>query len=241
MLRLIVAPLFYSLVTFQAIAQQIPQLTGPVVDQAGVMSTKHKSVAEALIRSFYQQGFGQLQVLTVKSLGGFPIENYSIKAVEEWKLGGSVDDKGLLLLVALEEKKIRIEVGQGFEGALPDVVAKRIIEDQMRPVFRSEGPSSGILLGLSSIIKTIQPNFDLKAAGFKAMSSEPKNKRSFLGLIMIVLFIIIFFSGPRGRDFLLFALIMGSGRRSYGSFGRGGGGWGGGGGGFSGGGASGGW
>jgi len=91
-------------------------------------------------------------VLTVPSLEGEPIETYSMRVVEAWKIGHSRLDNGALLLVAPKERRARIEVGYGLEGAVPDVIAKRIIEDVMIPYFRAGDLAGGIAAGTEALM-----------------------------------------------------------------------------------------
>jgi uncharacterized protein len=215
-----------------------------VVDQANIVSPSDRAYLEGLIRRIYDSSQVQLQVLTVKSLGDEAIEQASIAVTDKWKLGKKGDDKGVLLMVAAGDHKVRIEVGQGLEGDLPDILASRIIREQVIPAFRRGEMSSGIVAGVQEIAAKVAPDLGVKT---------PKKKHDLNGDAVVVILYIFF---------ILFAFVFGLfGRRrgfwgggggywgggfgggggfSGGGFG-GGGGWSGGGGGFSGGGASGGW
>ncbi len=232
--------------TQKAFALDVPPLTGPVVDQAQLMTAQDRASAEQLIRALNSQGAVQLQVLTIPTLNGESLEGYSIKVTDQWKLGTAKNDNGVLLLVALAEKQIRIEVGQGLEGILPDAVTKRIIADRMRPAFREAGPSEGILVGLASIVQTIDPDLGRTLARQPTTHERHKPSPGSYLLFFLLFFVFIsMFSGRGGSGGLILASILLSGRGGRGGFGGGGfgsgGGWSGGGGGFSGGGASGGW
>jgi len=225
---------FFSLLflIFPLLAQaqfQVPALQGPVMDLAQVMTPKDKEIMQNLLRDFHQRGKGQIQVLTLPNLGGLTIEEASIQIADQWKLGDQKRDDGVLLLVGMEERKIRIEVGQGLEGDLPDIKAKQIVSDIMAPFFRQGIPSQGILQGALWIAKTIDPQFQssIPAAEPRVRKVSPWKKYEGLFVLAFVLFMII---GNLFRP-----------RRSSFWGGGGGGGWSGGGGGFSGGGASGSW
>lgn len=222
----------------------VPPLTGPIVDQARLLNESDKRSIENLIRSVNDAGIAQMQILTIPSLQDETIETFSIKVVDQWQLGTGEKDNGLLLLVAFAEKQIRIEVGQGLEGTIPDVIAKRIIADRMVPVFRSHGPSQGILVGVASLIQRLDPDWDFSRDANLQNAPAARPGSSVIFFLMLLVFIFLM-SNRTGRDILLAGMILGTSRRRGGGFGGGGfggrGGWSGGGGGFSGGGASGGW
>lgn len=228
---------------------QIPPLTGPVVDEANLIEGRDQRALDQVIREFHQRGKGQIQVLTLRDLGGLSIEQASIQIADQWKLGTAKGDDGVLILIAAQERRMRIEVGQGLEGVLPDVKAKRIISDVMTPLFRQGSPSKGILAGTLYVLTTIDPEFDLKVEGGRE-SFGPANASVFqkyeglFFLLFIILMIILNIFRPRRRFLGGFGgpgPWGGGGWSGGGGFGGGGGGWSGGGGGFSGGGASGSW
>ncbi len=219
---------------------EVPGLSGPVVDQAKMLSARTERELSQLIRQVYQQKGIQLQIVTLKNLSGLTIEQASIKIVDKWQLGDKKTDNGVLLLVAQKERKVRIEVGQGLEGDLPDAYAKRIIAETIIPLFKAGKFEEGIVWGAVDIIKTIKPDFkpaESYSAGKRNTSGIPISK-IFIFIIIMIFSIFNRIGFGRGRGFRSgFGGVGGFG----GSGGFGGGGWSGGGGGFSGGGASGGW
>lgn len=130
----------------------MPPLSGRVNDLAGLLSESQRSALEARLARFEQKTSHQIVVLTVPSLGGEPIETYSMRVVEAWKIGHKGLDNGALLLVAPTEHRVRIEVGYGLEGVVPDVIAKRIIEDVMVPRFRAGDFPGGIAAGSEALM-----------------------------------------------------------------------------------------
>ncbi len=224
---------------------KVPSLSDPVMDQAGLISAKDQRFLRELILNFHSRQKGQIQVLTLKDLGGLPIEQASIQITDQWKLGNAQRDDGVLILVAAQERKIRIEVGQGLEGVLPDIKAKRIISDVMAPLFRQASPSQGILLGTYQVMKTIDPEFESGSdlgGGTYAQKKQSLGER-FEGLFILLFVILMILSNifrPR-RSFWGGRSMGGWGGGGFGGGFGGGGGWSGGGGGFSGGGASGDW
>ena len=244
------ALIFLPLVVVAWAEFSAPPLTGPVVDQGQMLGASTSAKLEDFLTSLQKQTGTQLQIATVESLGGLSIEEASIKIVEQWKLGEQKTDNGVLLLIARDEKKVRIEVGQGLEGQLPDIIASRIIREIIVPRFKEGRVDRGVRDGVLAIVHYTNPDF-LQQNG-SAVEMGRSRARIKIGsnfellLIVFSFFIVVALralfgrGGPRGP----FGRY-GSGGFGGGSFGGGGGfgggGWSGGGGGFSGGGASGGW
>jgi uncharacterized protein len=224
---------------------KVPPLTGPVVDQAKVISYDDERKAAAIIRKLYDLGQGQLVLVTLPSLEGQTIEQIGIQIADQWKLGTAKGDNGILLIAAVADRAVRIEVGQGLEGTIPDATANRIIEDVIIPTIRSSGLSSGLLTGVGAIAEQIDPTLFQQSNSFQRSNRSSVGVGQSLGFIILVLFIIAikffgYFLGgrnPRSR----YRGGWGGGRGGGGFGGGGFGGFGGGGGGFSGGGASGRW
>ena len=219
-------------------AREVPSLSGPVVDSALLLSETGRAAISSALFSLNQESGVQFQVLIIPSLDDETIEGYSIKVVDQWKLGKKGDDKAALFLIAVKEHKMRIEVGRGLEGDLTDLKARHII-DEVKPFFKNQDYDNGIALGLDLMAKTL--GFNLK---FQGQQVKPRHQRqASSSLVFFIIAILIFFlrfilpnnpRGPGGR---------GGGFYGGGGFGGGssGGGWSGGGGGFSGGGSSGDW
>jgi uncharacterized protein len=228
--------LFFSLSPLWAFAEfEVPRLTGPVMDQVGLLTRSDERELTQLLYDFNRRGVAQVQVLIVPSLEGMPIEQATIQITDKWKLGDEKKDNGVLFLVSTQERAMRIEVGQGLEGAIPDIYAKRIISDQVIPLFRSKKYSTGIVVGTHQILALADKEFGQEK---NLDVEESKGSNLPAGIIILVLIIISIlgrFGGGRGRYY------GGGGGFGGGGFGGGGGGWSGGGGGFSGGGASGNW
>lgn len=235
--------LFLIMIQFWAVlaaAQSfsIPPMSAPVIDQAGFLTHTDRQQLNQLIYDFNQRGVAQVQVLILNTLGDYDIETASIKIAEAYKLGDAKKDNGILFLIAAKEKRLRIEVGQGLEGAIPDITASRIIQNIVLPEFRRGNTSQGIVRGVYEILNLADAEFALPE--HKANSKEVTPLKLIFYIIFFILFIFFSrFSGPfMGGGF-------GGGHRGGGGFGGGGfgggGGWSGGGGGFSGGGSSGSW
>ena len=225
---------------------EVPALRSAVTDRAGILSPATRQQLESALRQLQRVGGTQLAVLTLPNLAGLTIEQASIRVVDEWKLGSKQADKGVLLLVARDERKVRIEVGQGLEGALTDAYAKRIIDEGITPLLRQGDMNGGITVGVYQIARITNPDVDLKPyleGQLRQRSSRSRRTRSPLQTLFGALLMLAVFSMRVG--FFPFFFMGGRGlRRGGGGFLGGGGGFGGfsgGGGGFSGGGASGGW
>lgn len=233
-----------------ALCLPVPPLTGRVVDNANILSDAVEQKLTARLAGVEQQMGRQLAILTVPSLEGDPIEDFSMRVVEEWKLGKKGKDDGVLLLIAVNDHKMRIEVGYGLEGELPDVAAGRIINDVMAPRFRAGDYDGGVTSAISAILVKIGAGTAEDAAAAVSVTRTPQSTGSVLGtifkLLVLAPFIIFFILAS-----VLRRLFGGSRTTYYGgggyyssrgsSYGGGGSSFSGGGGSFGGGGASGSW
>lgn len=234
----------------QAQAFEVPPLSDSVVDQARLLDASITPKLASALKAIYEKGGPQLAVITVPTLDNLTIEEASYKVAKSWQLGTAKNDNGILLFVAKEERKIRIEVGQGVEGDLTDAYSRRIIDDQMVPLFRQGMTTEGIVLGVAQILKRMNPPYHLEDY-LEVRAAPRKTKVNWAKLIFLILIFLFIMSANRhgggGRGYRRGAMagaIYGGGFGGFGGgFGgsSGGGGWGGGGGGFSGGGASGSW
>jgi len=153
-----------------AFAFDFPELTGRVVDQAGVMSAETKNDIETKSKTLEDKSGIQLVVATVKSLQGSDIETYANQLFRFWKLGEAKKNNGVLLLVAPNERKVRIEVGYGLEGTLTDALSSVIISSAIIPRFKNKDFSGGIERGVDGIISVLsgdsaewQPKVDVRS------------------------------------------------------------------------------
>jgi uncharacterized protein len=136
-----------------ALALEVPPLRGRINDYAGMIQPDKARELEDRLSSFERETGHQIAVLTIPSLEGDPLEDFSIRVAENWKIGQKGFDNGAILLVAQKEHKLRIEVGYGLEGVLPDAIANRIINEIIVPRFRENDYSGGIEAGIESIFK----------------------------------------------------------------------------------------
>ncbi len=135
---------------------EIPFLGGRVNDTAGLLSNKTTAALEDMLKVQEDSTSNQVVVLTVTSLEGEEIENFSMRVVETWKLGQKGKDNGVLLLVSKDDRQVRIEVGRGLEGDLTDLTCGRIIRHEIVPRFKEGDYDGGVRAGVESILAAIQ-------------------------------------------------------------------------------------
>ncbi len=223
-------------------ALDVPPLQGHVNDHAGLLSPVQRRSLESLLSRFEASTTNQVAVLIIPSLEDESLEDFSMRVAEKWRLGQKGRDNGVLLLIAVKDRKARIEVGYGLEGALPDIVAGRILRNLLFPAFREGDYYGGIQAALVAILQKTGGEF--VATGVEGRSTRARrSKAGATGLLLPLIFFLLVFS-RFGRFFLLGSFLGGGmwgGGRGFGGGGGGFGGFSGGGGGFGGGGASGGW
>lgn len=172
-----------------ALAQSMPALTGRVVDSAGIIDAETEAALTARLEAFEQKSSDQIVVATIESLGGEAIEPYANRLFREWGLGQAGENNGVLLLVALADRRMRIEVGYGLEGTLTDLHAKLIIENTMVPAFRAGDFSGGIAQAVDDIIMVLEGN----AAELEARAE--RNQPGFdWGNLFPIAFVILWFT-----------------------------------------------
>jgi uncharacterized protein len=139
-------------------AQQFPELTDRVVDHASILSSETESQLITLLADFEGKSSDQIVVATVGSTGEDSVELYANQLFRHWGLGQAGENNGVLLLIAVDDRKMRIEVGYGLEGTLTDVLAKLIIDNTIVPQFRAGDFENGIRLGVQDIIAVLEGN-----------------------------------------------------------------------------------
>jgi len=239
MRRFIISLFIVLLIGSTAAALDIPKPTGYVNDRADIISPEVELKLEQFLKDFDKSDSTQISVLTIPSLEGASLEEYSLQVLESWGLGQKDKDNGALLLVAKKERKIRIEVGYGLEGRLTDLLAGRIIDNEISPRFKQGDFDGGIVSGVVGIAQAVRGEYT--GTG----KTKQKKKSSPLGFIFILFFLLPLFGrigGHRSGRYRRGGIFLGGPFIGGGGFGGGGGGFGGfGGGGGGGGGASGGW
>jgi len=136
-----------------------PALTGRVVDSANILDSSTLSALNDQLEAHEADTSNQIVVATVPSLQGYDIAEFGIGLASHWQIGTAEDDNGVVLLIAPNERKVRIDVGYGLEGALPDALAGDIIRKRILPSFREDAFADGVKNGVDSIIQAIKGEY----------------------------------------------------------------------------------
>lgn len=249
--KVIMVLLMCLLIPVSMTAKEVPPLSSRVMDQAGLLTEDETRKLDSLLAGYEENYSVQMVLFTTPSLEGENLELYSIRVVTEWKLGQEELDNGALLLISMQDKKVRIEVGYGLESVLTDLKAGYIIDNILVPRFRQGDYFEGIREALAQMGGIISREYDISDEELARYEKKDRQSDKGGGIMGTVIFLILFLliggiGGGRGRRrgsglgwFLLGSAMGGSSRGS--GFGGGFGGFSGGGGSFGGGGASGGW
>ncbi len=229
-----------------ALALDFPPLTGRIVDQAGIISRETREQLEPRLADLEAKSGIQLVVATVRSLQGQEIEPYANELFRFWKLGEKNKNNGVLLLVAPNERRVRIEVGYGLEGTLTDALAAVIIHNAITPRFKAGDFSGGIARGVDDIITVLTTDESewQKRPSLRLDHAQDARPGGWIGAVIFLIVVVLLIVSPRFRAVFFASLLSGGHRGSYrrgGGSGFGGGGFRGGGGSSGGGGASGRW
>ena len=166
--------------------QDFPDHTGFVNDFAGVIDEKSKAKLTELLGQFAKDKDTHLIVVTVKSLGGLSVEDYTNKLFRKWGVGEKGKNNGILFLNAPSERKLRIEVGRGLEGRLTDIEAKMILDSVVRPEFKAGHPGNGFLKGCQAIIEKMTVTKEEPKE--QAVSNSEKASSSGSAIIILLVF-----------------------------------------------------
>lgn len=198
------AVLFTLIVNQYAFAQSVlPELREPVTDLTATLSSEEVIALNQQLLNLHKTKGTQLAVVIVSTTESEAIEAYSLRLAEKWKLGRKGIDDGVLLLIAKDDRELRIEVGYGLEGVLTDVICKRIIEEIIIPEFKQNNFYQGIQAGVNQIIKVIDG--ETLPEPKKISVEEPYSIMAFLAIAILA--VIKFLRSLFGR--LLAALIVG--------------------------------
>lgn len=200
---LVLAAALAALVASPLAAQpQFPQLSGRVVDQADLLSPAQEAELTARLESLEAQSRRQLVIATVPDLQGYDISDYGYQLGREWEIGDAARNDGALLIVAPNERKVRIEVGYGLEGYLTDALSSLIIQNQILPRFRDGDFPGGIYAGTDAIIQQLQlPEDEARVVAQQASERRSSEGGFPVGGIFWLAIIFLFFILPmlRGR------------------------------------------
>lgn len=196
-LRAVLAAALLLCASLAAAQIAVPPLKSPVTDLTGTLSASQSRELEARLSAFSAARGSQIAVLLVPSTKPEAIEQYSIRVAEAWKIGRSGKDDGVILLVAKDDRTLRIEVGYGLEGAIPDAIARRIIDESIVPKFRQGDFAGGISAGVDVIMKLIEG--ERLPPPSRAASDDGADPNSLFALFVIFLVATTVFNSIFGR------------------------------------------
>jgi uncharacterized protein len=190
--------LVLALAASGAFALEVPALRGRINDYAALLSPEKSRELEAQLAQFEKETGHQIAVLTVPTLAGDSLEDFGIRVAETWKIGQKGFDNGAILIIAAKDRRLRIEVGYGLEGVLPDAIASRIIREVIVPEFRTENYSAGIEAGLDAIMK-VSRGEALPERAKGAARSERSGNSSLFNVLVITGLLSLFLGMTRRR------------------------------------------
>ncbi|EKF18654.1 TPM domain-containing protein [Nitratireductor pacificus] len=195
LLALLVGLLLPVLVLSGALsAAELPALTGRVVDNAGIIDAASEEALTARLAAFEQKSSDQIVVATIRSLDGEALEPFANRLFRAWGLGQAGEDNGVLVLVAVDDRKMRIEVGYGLEGTLTDLHSKLIIENTMVPAFRAGDFAGGISGAVDDIVMVLEGNAaELEARAER--NSDESSDMDWPGILFLMVWCFFFFGG----------------------------------------------
>jgi uncharacterized protein len=203
---LLLLPLLSLLISESAIARDVPHLKGRVNDYAGMLSASTISQLDFILGELEKTDSTQIVILAIPSLEGDSLEGFSLKVAEKWGIGQQGKDNGALLVIARDDRKLRIEVGYGLEGTLTDLVAGQIIRNIITPQFRQGSFNQGVIDGTGAMIAAVKGEYQADAA---LPGNKPNSRSDPGGLITTLLFISFFVGSAFRRSKLLAAGIGG--------------------------------
>jgi len=190
------------------IKENFPKLEGRVIDQVNILSSNVKEDLNKILKEEEDKTSNQIVVVILKSLNGYSIEDYSLELGRFWGIGQKDKNNGVLIVVSMEDRKIRIEVGYGLEGALTDKISHEIIEYTIKPNFKAKQYELGILKAVNEIKAAIQGEYVTK------VDSKEENSSNFLipllmfGIILISMFLNVIAKDLKHKIFFKFTRAL---------------------------------
>lgn len=221
-----------------------PRPIGYVNDYAHVLDMSSTARLNGVLKELESKTGAQVAVVTLQSLDGYPIEDVGLSIGRQWGVGQKGKDNGAVIVTAIGDRKLRIEIGYGLEGYITDAHAGRIRDEYMVPYFKKGDYQDGIIYGTSAVVQAIAKGYGVSISGnYSVPVSQPQEDEGsgFMSLIFFLAFMFLFIRYPSFMMGMILGGFLGGGRSSGGGFGGGSDFGGFGGGGFGGGGASGGW
>nr|WP_228133233.1 TPM domain-containing protein [Acinetobacter sp. Ver3] len=177
------------------IQRQLPTLNEPVIDQANILSPQVKSELDTIIRGLYNEGKAQIGIVIVPTTGQEGIFDFAMRTAQTWGLGSAQQDNGLLIAVAINDRRLHIATGYGLEGVIPDIVASRIIREQITPYFKVNQFGQGLIAGVREIerIVNLDPEIaqqaaeELKLRQEQALKAQYAKEKTFNTVLFILI------------------------------------------------------
>lgn len=192
--------------------KEVPELWGlHVHDEAKVLSHETADLLESQLIKYKDSTSNEIAILIVPSLDGEVLEQYSLRVAEKWKLGDKDKDNGVLLLIAVEDHKMRIEVGYGLEGVLTDALCNRIIRNEIAPAFRKDDYDGGVTAAIDAIKKGIGGEYTAEDKGEDSMAELGWKEQLLIGAFVFGILGIFTFVGliaPGCAGWFLYAFLI---------------------------------
>jgi uncharacterized protein len=208
-------PIVLVVCSVSALAQTFPKPAGRVTDLANVIDPATEAEIDGRLEQLERQTSSEVAVVTVPSLEGTPVEDYAMRLFKEWGIGQAKEDNGVLVLVAPNEREMRIEVGYGLEGVLPDGLAGQVIRENFIPRFRDDDYNGGIRDGVARVVDIVEKHQVLSAEELAELSDSNEDRAAWIMIPFMSLFVAIGFTmmglGVRTKTGfpLLFGMLFG--------------------------------
>ena len=190
---LLLAMLAAMVLAMPAFAQDFPKLTGPVVDQADILTPEQEAVLDGKIRGLQANTQRQMTIATVSTLDGYEVSDYAFRLGEHWGLGDKARDDGLLLLIAPNDRKMWIAVGRGLEPYVTDAFSGRVVRNTLRPAFQSGDFFGGIDAATDQLIAQMQLSPEALEAQAREQAKRDADAASGVDFGTVIFWLIIFF------------------------------------------------
>lgn len=211
----IIALLFVAAaLPFSVAAQNIPASPNPprlVNDLANVLSPQQEQELEDKLLNFDKTTSTQITIVTIKSLDGYEVAQYAVELANEWGIGRKGKDNGVLVLAAIDDRRMNISTGYGLEGALPDVITGRIIRNEMAPSFKQGDYYAGFNKAADAIIAATKGEYKAEASDKKRKGISVGGIIAMIAIIYFIIWVLSKFGGGGGGNYM-----SGRGHRSFG-------------------------
>ena len=183
LISLAALPLALIFAAEAADARPVPKLRSRITDEGGFLSGADRFRLDQRLAAYEAETGHQFVLLTVDSLDGDPIEDFSIRVADEWKIGAKGRDDGLILILAKQDRKSRIEVGPGLQGAIPDVIANRILDDVLKPKLKAGENAAGIFAAFDKLMEAAKD----ESRGASPTAGRSRRRGRSPGILLLLL------------------------------------------------------